>query len=334
MMREETIAIGSLEVDCGATLPQVEQRVTIYGTPLPDGSNVVLIAHALTGSSRVAEWWPGIAGDAGLFDVSRWCVIGVNALGSCYGSTGPSSPATDGAPYGERFPRVTVRDIVRAEMRALTQLGIERIEFVIGGSLGGMRALTWGLEAPERVGGAIMIGSHDHQSPMGIALNALQREAITLNPARGLRLARKIAMLTYKSEELFNARHARRRDRFGKGRFDVEGYLEHQADLFEARMDAASYVTLTHAMDSFEVSPAVRTGSSPTLTFVGITSDWLFRPQDVRAAASRFARCGFDARYLELQSHHGHDAFLAEPAALRALLEPLTTSRLAGSRSC
>jgi homoserine O-acetyltransferase len=206
-------------------------------------------------------------------------------------------------------------------MRALDRIGIERIDLVVGGSLGGMRALQWALEAPTRIGAAVMVGSHDHHSAMGVALNAMQREAIALDPARGLRLARKIAMLTYKSEELFNRRHGRRSDRLGRCQFDVEGYLEHQADRFEARMDPASYTALTHAMDSFDVRSA-RVRETPALVFVGITSDWLFRPQDVLAAQRRFASLRADAQYLELRSDHGHDAFLAEPAALRTLLQP------------
>jgi homoserine O-acetyltransferase len=170
---------------------------------------------------------------------------------------------------------------------------------------------------------------------MGIALNSLQREALALDPVRGLRLARKLAMLSYKSEELLNQRHDRRPDRGGKSCYDVEGYLEYQADLFEKRMNAASYATLTHAMDSFDVRPAAESwtvrdgGRKPQLTFVGITSDWLFRPQDVRAAAERFAARNFPARYLELHSDHGHDAFLAEPNALKALLELHVTTPLA-----
>jgi homoserine O-acetyltransferase len=316
-MREETVAIDAHRLDCGETLPAVEQRVSIYGTPRDDGSNIVLVAHALSGSSRAADWWPGIVGEGALFDPRRWCVIGVNALGSCYGSTGPSSRSIDGNPYGERFPRISVRDIVRAERSALSRLGIERVAFVIGGSLGGMRALQWALEAPDAIGSAIVVAAHDHHSAMGIAFNALQREALGLDPERGLRLARKIALLTYKSEDLLNERHGRRADRHGRPCFDVEGYLEHQADLFESRMDCASYAALTHAMDSFD-----RRGK-PSLTFIGITSDWLFRAHDVRVAAQRFAQHGFDARYLELSSQHGHDAFLAEPGSLRALLEPV-----------
>jgi homoserine O-acetyltransferase/O-succinyltransferase len=311
-MREATIGIGALALECGATLADVRQRVTTYGTARGDGSNVVLVEHALTGSSRAADWWPGIVGEGGLFDPADWCVVGVNALGSCYGSTGPSSR--------DPFPRVTVRDIVRAEIRALDELGIRRIAAVIGGSLGGMRALQWALEAPERVRVCVAVGAHDHHSAMGVALNALQREAIALDPTRGVRLARKIAMLTYKSEELLRERHDRRADRMGRPLFDVEGYLERQADIFEARMDGASYAALTHAMDSFDVRERLR-APAPQLVFVGISSDWLFRPQDVHAAAARCANAGCDARYLELRSEHGHDAFLAEPAALKALLQ-------------
>lgn len=322
MTREQTVNIGTFQLDCGAQLPEVEQRVTIYGTPADDGSNVVLVEHALTGSGRVAEWWPGIVGDGALFDTSRWCVIGINALGGCYGSTGPASPAEDGKPFAERFPRVTVADIVRAEIAALDRIGIARIDTVIGGSLGGMRALQWALAAPEGLRTAIVVGAHDHHSAMGIALNALQREAISLDPLGGLRLARKIAMLTYKSDELLRLRHERRSDRFGKPRFDVEGYLERQADLFEARMDPASYVTLTHAMDSFDVRGTRMLNASPELVFVGITSDWLFLAQDVRAAARRVSLRGARAHYVQLRSSHGHDAFLAEAPQLRELLEP------------
>jgi homoserine O-acetyltransferase len=319
MTREETVGIGALRLDCGESLSEVQQRVTTYGAPRGDGSNVVLVEHALTGSSAAAEWWPGIVGAGGLFDPAEWCVVGINALGSCYGSTGPSSLRD--------FPRITVRDIVRAEIRALDELGIERIAVAIGGSLGGMRALQWAVEAPDRVRACVVVGAHDHHSAMGVALNALQREAIALDPARGVRLARKIAMLTYKSEELLKERHERRPDRKGRPLFDVEGYLERQADVFEARMDGASYVALTHAMDSFDVRGLLR-ATAPKLIFAGITSDWLFRPQDVREAATRLAQAGYDAQYGELRSAHGHDAFLAEPAALKALLEPVIAAAL------
>jgi homoserine O-acetyltransferase len=304
-MREETIDIGALELDCGETLPAVQQRVTIDGAdPLPDGSNVVFAAHALTGSSRVAEWWPDIVGEGALFDRRHWCVIGVNVLGGCYGSTRPEQ-------------HVTVRDIVRAQLRVFDRLEIPRLAVVVGGSLGGMQALQWALDAPERVAHAIVIGASDHHTAMGIALNAVQREAIALDPVLGVALARKIAMLSYKSDDLLRERHDRRADRKGRAQFDVEGYLDHQGDKFIERMDGATYTLLTHAMDSFDVrGRAAPTG--PDLTFVGISSDWLFRPQEIRVAAKRL-----HARYLELESNHGHDAFLAEPDHLHTLLAPI-----------
>src|SRR5581483_2548139 len=212
--------------------------------------------------------------------------------------------------------------IVRAEIAALSALGIERVDTVIGGSLGGMRALQWALEAPGRLRAAIVVAAHDHHSAQGIALNALQREAIAVDTAAGLRLARKIAVLSYKSEELLRLRHERRRDRFGKPCFDVEGYLDHQADVFTARMAPASYVALTHAMDAFDVRDTRMLSEAPEVIFIGITSDWLFLPQEVRAASRRLALRGARTQYLQLQSIHGHDAFLADSERLRQLLQP------------
>jgi homoserine O-acetyltransferase len=186
-----------------------------------------------------------------------------------------------------------------------------------------MQALQWAVDFPERVGHAILVGAHDHHTAMGIALNSVQRDALGLDPVRGLGLARKIAMLSYKSEALFTQRHDRRPDRHGREAFDIEGYLERQAGVFIPRMNPHAYATLTRAMDSFDVRGAVDGARvHPKLTFVGITSDWLFRPEDVRAAAERFRAAGYDSSYLELRSDHGHDAFLAEPAELAALLRP------------
>ena len=325
-MREETVRIGTLTLDSGDSLPAVEQGVTIYGTPNDDRSNVVLVTHALTGSSRVAEWWPGIIGDGGLFDPRRWCIVGVNALGSCYGSTGPASFTVDGSPFGGQFPRISVGDIVRAAQLALARLDFDDFAFVIGGSLGGLQALQWALAAPQSVRNAIVVGAHDGLSAMSAALCSLQREALAIDPVRGLRLARKIAMLTYKSDELLERRHGRRPDRSGRDCFDVEGYLDVQADRLSARMDAGSYDVLTDAMITFDARHAYSNGDArrrPALIFVGIGSDWLFPAREVREAAERFAARGFDAHYLHLDSEHGHDAFLAETTALRVLLEPV-----------
>jgi len=309
--REQTVAIGDLELDRGGVLPAVDQRVAIYGEP-GDGRKIALVPHALTGSARVADWWGDLLVEGAPLDPREWTVVGINAVGSCYGSTGPKA--------GEAFPIVTVADIVRAQRRALDAIGIPTLDLVIGASLGGMQALQWALDAPERVARAVIIGAHDHQTAMGIAFNSVQRDAIALDARGGLRIARKLAMLTYKSEALFRARHDRKPDRLGRPIYDVEGYLERQADLFEARMDPAAYVALTHAMDSQDVRDHASTDASPELLFIGITSDWLFHPADIRAAAARLAARGFNATYKELTSDHGHDAFLAEPKALADLL--------------
>ena len=317
----------------------VVQRVSVYGEPRADGRNVALVNHALTGSSRVADWWGEIAGPGKLLDTRVLAVIGVNVLGSCYGSTGPTSRGPGGKPYGADFPVVGVSDMVRAQRLALAALGIERLAIVAGGSLGGMQSLEWTLQAPTHVDRALIVGAYDWFSAFGIALNAVAREAIAIGatPQAGIELARKIAMLTYKSEALLGERHGRKFDRKGgdptkhaNDRFDVEGYLDHQGKLFSARMDPQAYLTVTRAMDLFDTRDRVLSDPHPAYTFVGISSDWLFLPEYVRAAAERFAAAGADSVYLELISNHGHDAFLAEPEHLRALVAPRLAPLYAG----
>jgi len=329
---ERDVPIGTLALDSGVVLDGVVQRVTVYGEPRPDGANVVLVNHALTGSGRILEWWEDVVGPGKLLDTNLAAVVGINALGSCYGSTGPSSTAPDGKPYGARFPLVTVWDMVRAQRAALAALGVQRLAVVIGGSLGGMQALAWALESPAQVRHAVAIGAYDHFTAMGIALNYVAREAIRVarSQAEGIELARKIAMLTYKSEALMAERFARRFDRKGgdptvdpEGKFDVEGYLDYQGAIFSKRMDTDAYLALTRAMDLFDARErGLGEGSPPAFTLVGISSDWLFLPEYVRATAERFARDGADSVYLELASNHGHDAFLAEPDHLTELVAP------------
>ena len=337
-VRERDIALGDLTLTNGATVPGVVQRVTVYGTPAPDGSNVVLAPHALSGSSRVAEWWPGIVGPGALFDPAAACIVGINVLGGCYGSTGPQSIAPDGRRWGPRFPVVSVEDMVDAQRAALLALGIPRVAIVVGGSLGGMQALAWARRYPEAAGEAIVIGAFDHVRAQGIAQNALARDAIALDPvfaegwyetqpAAGIALARGIATLTYKSEALFEARFANRPDRSGgdpraslDDRFDIEGYLALQGTRFADRIDANAYRTLTRAMDIFDLRGAERPAGVTRLTFVGIAGDQLFPPRYVAATAARWRAAGWDAAYHELASEHGHDAFLAEGEELARLL--------------
>jgi homoserine O-acetyltransferase/O-succinyltransferase len=328
---ERDVLIDELVLDCGAWLHNVVQRVTCYGTPRPDRRNVVLVNHALSGSGRVADWWGGIVGPGRLLDTNMLAVLCINNLGSCYGSTGPTSLTFEGKPYGASFPIVSVGDIVRVQATALATLGFPYLPLVVGGSLGGMQALTWALRSPRTVEHALIIGAYDHFSSMGIGLNYVAREAVRTcaTPEAGITLARKIAMLTYKSDELLSKRFARNIDRNGGNpythldeRFDVEGYLDYQGSIFSARMDNDAYIRQTRAMDLFDVRDLPLPTPAPKLTFVGIRSDWLFVPQYIRATAERYAREGADSIYLEMDSDHGHDAFLAEPDILARVAAP------------
>lgn len=329
----------------GGELRPVTLRYAVYGEPNERGDNVILVCHALSGSARVADWWGGLFGADGVFDIRRDCVIGINILGSCYGSTGPASvnPAT-GRPFAADFPLVTVRDIVSAQAQVLYFLGIERLRAVVGASIGGMQALQWAVEYPHRVGRCIAIGAAPLNA-MGLALNHLQRQAITLDPkwrdgnyaddppTGGLALAREIAMCSYKSPELFEERFGRKPNRNGENplrslqdRFDIGGYLDHQGEKFNARFDANSYLVISKAMDTFDLArgysserAALARITAPVL-LVGISSDWLFPPSDVRALAHRIADAGRSSEYLELNSSHGHDGFLADFHLLAPIL--------------
>jgi homoserine O-acetyltransferase len=283
-------------------------------------------------------------------DTERYCVIGINVIGSCYGSTGPSSidPET-GNHYAAGFPLVTIRDIVRSQAQLLRdRLGIERLHTVTGGSLGGMQALQWAVDYPEAVERCVAIGATP-LSAMGLALNHLQRQAIQCDPAWrggeytkdsppgvGLALARGIAMCSYKSAELFDERFARRPNlrasedphRSMSERYDVAGYLDYQGKIFVNRFDANSYLALSKAMDTFDFSIGYGSDESALhrirarVLLVGISSDWLFPPGDVSALACRMVSAGVNARYVEFSSGHGHDAFLAELDSVRATIGP------------
>jgi len=334
----------------GGCLQPVTLRYAVYGRLNEARDNALLVCHALSGSARIADWWPQLLGPNKPFDTTQYCVIGVNAIGSCYGSTGPCStnPSKPGQLYGGDFPVVTIRDIVRTQARLLDHLGISQLHSVIGGSIGGMQALSWALDFPDRVERCIAIGAAP-LSAMGLALNHLQRQAIRndpawrdghypLNeqPAAGLALARAIAICSYKSAELFSERFARRPDRSGEEpesslttRYDVAGYLDYQGSIFTSRFDANSYLILSKAMDTFDlvvgeksraaVEAALRSIRA-RLLLVGISSDWLFPASDVRALAWLARAAGVKADYVELTSAHGHDGFLAEAAQLAPII--------------
>jgi homoserine O-acetyltransferase len=331
----------------GGSLQPVTLHYAMYGRLNARRDNAILICHALSGSARVADWWADMFAANGAFDTDRYCCICANVPGSCYGSTGPASinPQT-GLPYGPDFPLISIGDIVRSQAALLDHLGVERLHTVVGGSIGGMQAMQWAVDFPERVGNCVSIGTSVLPA-MGLALNHLQRQAIQNDPAwnggryceqpqRGLALARAIAMCTYKSADLFTQRYDRKPDRSGEdpygsmdGRFDVAGYLDHQGEKFLNRFDANSYLTITKTMDTFDLGRAYGSEESALrrirarVLLIGISSDWLFPAADVQALASRMSAAGVDCTYRELVSDHGHDGFLADPDQLAALLRPV-----------
>ena len=333
-------------LDGGGALAGARLHYAIYGEINAAGDNAVLVCHALSGSAQVAEWWPAIFHSPGIIDPTRDAVIGINILGSCYGSTGPTSidPST-GRRYGNSFPLVSIGDIVRSQALLLDQLHIQTLKLAIGASIGGMQVLEWAVRFPSRIKKAIAVAAA-RLGAMGLGLNHLQREAIILDPdwqrgdyepaqppKRGLALARALAVCSYKSEALFAERFARKPDRSGEdpwsgnGRFDVSGYLDHQGEKFNSRFDANSYLAITRMMDLFDPTRGYASEAEAwsriqaEVKLVGISSDWLFPASDVAALGDTLVAAGVKCGYRELVSAHGHDAFLAEPELLLEVLK-------------
>jgi len=344
----------NLVLESGQTLAQPTLHYAVYGRLNAARDNAILVCHALSGSAAVGSWWPEIFAPGALLSLEHDFVICINLLGSCYGSTGPGSvdPQT-GLVYGPDFPLVSIRDNVRAQAQLLDSLGIGRLRLVLGGSIGGMQALEWAIHDPGRVERALIIAVAP-LTAMGLALNHLQRQAIQNDsdwdsgyylpqrpPRLGLSLARQIGMISYKSATLLEERFARNPNRNGEnpwdpdhrggglvgGRFDIAGYLDHQGDRFLERFDANSYLAIMRMMDTWDplighASPQQAFGRiRARLSFVGISSDWLFPPDSVREFAAAVRSAGVHADYREMASSQGHDAFLAEQTELVRLLQ-------------
>ncbi|MFC3687748.1 homoserine O-acetyltransferase MetX [Aquipuribacter hungaricus] len=349
------VDVGDVRTEHGPTIPGVRVAYESWGTPRtgPDGTveNAVLVLHALTGDSHVVGpvgpghpspgWWGGVVGDGLAVDTSRWFVVAPNVLGGCQGTTGPGSPDPDGRAWGSRFPAVTVRDQVAAEALLADALGIRRWALVVGGSMGGMRALEWGVTSPERVASLVVLASTAAASGDQIAWCAPQLAAITSDPAwlggdyhaaggegpvEGLGVARRIAHVTYRSREEMDSRFGRDpqpgEDPGTGGRYAVESYLDHQAGKLARRFDAASYVTLTRAMNSHDVGRG-RGGTEAALarvtaatTVVGISSDRLYPLEQQEHVAAHVP----GARLVTVPSRYGHDGFLVETAAVAGVL--------------
>jgi homoserine O-acetyltransferase len=306
----------------GERLPQIKQRYAIYGELNTEKSNAVLVFHALTGSARIAEWWTDLIGAGKALDTNRFAFVCVNALGSCYGSTSAN----------EIKSVVTTRDIVRAQKKLFEHLGVEKFRACVGGSVGGMLAMQFAADFPDAVENCIPIGASP-LSAMGLALNHLQRAALKYE--NGIVLARQIAMLSYKSKELFNQRFSRNPNRNGENpfanlehRFDISGYLDYQGEKFTERFDAQTYRILSKAMDLFDLTDEEIKQIKAKVSLVGISTDWLFPAEDVRFLAARMKKFGVDAEYFEMISDDGHDAFLSDAAKMSEVFSSIFKDKL------
>ena len=340
----------------GAILPAFELAYETYGSLNSDRSNAILICHALNASHHVAGtyagvaesegWWDNMVGPGKPVDTNRFFVVGVNNLGSCFGSTGPASidPAT-GKPWGSDFPIVTVEDWVDAQARLADTLGIECFAAVMGGSLGGMQALAWAIRYPRRIASALAIAAAPNLSAQNIAFNEVARAAIMtdpefhggrfydvgVKPVRGLRVARMIGHITYISD-------AQMAERFGRQlreglnysfapEFQIESYLRYQGEKFAEYYDANTYLRITKALDYFD--PAAATGGDLSLALapatcrflvISFTTDWRFPPPRSREIVKALVDNRRDVCYAEIEAPHGHDAFLLDTPQYHAIV--------------
>ncbi|MFJ1460032.1 homoserine O-acetyltransferase [Nocardia sp. N2S4-5] len=346
-----TLALGAVRLENGAVIPEVELAVQRWGELSPDADNVVLIEHALTGDSHVVGpqdevhplpgWWDGVVGPGAPLDTDQWCVIATNVLGGCQGSTGPSSLAPDGKPWGARFPEISIRDQVTAEVALCDLLGIERLAAVVGGSMGGMRVLEWMVGYPQRVEAALVLAVGARATADQIGTQTTQIAAIQADPnwqggnyhgtgrapTAGLGIARRIAHLSYRTEFELDHRfenHAQDdEDPRDGGRYAVQSYLEYQAQKLVHRFDAATYVLLTEAMNRHDVGRGrggitAALAATPVPCIVGgVDSDRLYPLRTQQELADLLPGC----RGLEVvHSRDGHDGFLTETEAVGKLL--------------
>jgi homoserine O-acetyltransferase/O-succinyltransferase len=320
-------AIGQLTTAAGRCLSGLHLRYRIFGDVEAAAENGwILVFHALTGSADVDSWWGPLLGPGKALDTTRHAVLAANLPGSCYGS---SSPAEWRAERGEKFPELGPSDLARAHLPLLEHLGIERLALATGGSLGGMVALEWGRLTSVLTDRLVVFAAPGAASPQAIGWNAVQRMSIEADPAwkgggyaagegpaAGLAAARALAMITYRSGAEFQARFGRLASR-SEGMFDVEHYLRRQGEKLVQRFDPASYVALMRTMDLHDIGDFAAAGLQTAervgqVIGVGIDSDILYLPGEVRDWVSAYRRAGVGAEYREIASLYGHDAFLIE----------------------
>ncbi len=347
---------GPLPLDGGGVLERVEIAYAGYGELSPAADNVILVCHALTGDQHVASanpasgragWWERMVGPGKPIDTDRFHVICANVIGSCMGSSGPASLASDGAPFAMRFPVITIRDMVRAQIALLDALGIEKLHAVVGGSMGGMQSLSLAASWPERTARVLAIATTARHSAQNIAFHEVGRQAIMADPNwrggdyyggtapdAGLAVARMAAHITYLSEDGLTGKFGRNlQDREAKSfgfdaDFQVESYLRHQGSGFTKRFDANSYLYITRAMDYFDLAEEVAGQEGGGLLadafahcrarfcVVSFDSDWLYPTTESRHLVHALNASGAPVSFVELSAPHGHDSFLLDVPAL------------------
>jgi homoserine O-acetyltransferase len=346
-----------LLLDCGQALEGVSVAYETYGELAPDRSNAILLCHALTGDQFVASahpvtgkpgWWERMVGPGKPIDTGRFHVICANVIGGCMGSSGPSSTAGDGQPYAMRFPVITIRDMVRAQIALLDGLGIAQLHGVVGGSMGGMQALSLAANFPERATRVLAIATTARHSAQNIAFHEVGRQAVMADPEwqggdyygsgrapdKGLSVARMAAHITYLSESGLTEKFGRNlQDRpdgskgtksFGfDADFQVESYLRYQGSGFTQRFDANSYLYITRAMDYFDIAEEhggkladAFTGTSARFCLVSFDSDWLYPTAESRHVVHALNAAGAAVSFVELSAPFGHDSFLLDVPAL------------------
>ena len=357
-----------LRLDSGATLSPLEVAYTTYGHLNADRSNAVLVMHALTGDQYLASthpvtgkpgWWTRVVGRGLPLDPDRFFIICANVLGGCMGTTGPGStdPAT-GAPWGLAFPVITIADMVRAQAMLVEALGIETLFAVVGASMGGMQALQWAADYPERIFSAVCIAGAARHSAQNIAFHEVGRAAIMadpdwrggayeaagVRPEKGLAVARMAAHITYLSEAALQRKFGRELQRDGlswgfETDFQVESYLRHQGASFVDRFDANSYLYITRALDYFDLGAAYEgqlarafaRARDVRFCVLAFSSDWLYSTAESRDVVRALNAAGCRASFVEIETDKGHDAiFLEEPAldsALRGFLASAAEKR-------
>jgi homoserine O-acetyltransferase len=367
---------AALPLQSGASIRDYSLAYETYGTLNADRSNAVLICHALNASHHVAGvyagqdksegWWDNMIGPGKPVDTDRFFVIGVNNLGSCFGSTGPMDTNPDtGRVYGADFPVVTVEDWVNAQARLLDALGIIQLAAVMGGSLGGMQALSWTLQYPRRVRHAVVVASAPNLTAENIAFNEVARRAIVTDPdfhgghfyehgvlpKRGLRIARMVGHITYLSDDVMNEKFGRELREAVTGsvtgyrystqdvEFQIESYLRYQGDKFSEYFDANTYLLITRALDYFDPArnhggnlSAALAAASCQFLLVSFTTDWRFSPKRSREIVKALVANRRDVSYAEIDAPHGHDAFLLDDPRYMAVIRAYF-DRIAGEGS-